>query len=117
MSEFRPLTKEILKEYANENPHVINDIRYQITYITKQIYHEIIQLAMKGDTKYAYELTIYRPSISKRTSPEYKTIYVKELISSLYLVLPDSNIQYNEKKIYDLQDRETIVPCIMIDWS
>ena len=43
--------------------------------------------------------------------------FINELISSIYLVLPDSNIQYNEKKIYDLQDRETIIPCIIIDWS
>ena len=125
MSEFTPLTKEILKGYINEHEHYVLQRQQLIKRIIREKYNEIIKLATKGDTKYVFPLTDYLKSLNNRVNfnnllantSEYGMKFINELISSIYLVLPDSNIQYNEKKIYDLQDRETIIPCIIIDWS
>ena len=125
MSEFTPLTKEILKGYINEHEHYVLQRQQLIKRIIREKYNEIIKLATKGDTKYVFPLTDYLKCLNNRVNfnnllantSEYGMKFINELISSIYLVLPDSNIQYNEKKIYDLQDRETIIPCIIIDWS
>lgn len=126
MSEFTPLTKQILKGYINDE-HNVFQRRQLIKVIIREKYNEIIKLATKGDTKYVFPLTDYLKCLNNRgnfergnllaNTSEYGMKFINELISSIYLVLPDSNIQYNEKKIYDLQDRETIIPCIIIDWS
>ena len=124
MSEFTPLTKEILKGYINEHhEHYVFQRRNLIKGIIREKYNEIIKLATKGETKYVFPLTDYLKVNNKgnfnrlANTSEYGMKFINELISAIYLVLPDSNIQYNEKKIYDLQDRETIIPCIIIDWS
>ena len=127
MSEFTPLTKEILKGYINEHEHYVLQRRNLIKGIIREKYNEIIKLAIKGETKYVFPLTDYLKCLNNRgnfergnllaNTSEYGMKFINELISAIYLVLPDSNIQYNEKKIYDLQDRETIIPCIIIDWS
>lgn len=124
MSEFTPLTKEILKGYINDERNVFQR-RNLIKGIIQEKYNEIIKLAIKGETKYVFPLTDYLKCLNNRVNfnnllaniSEYGMKFINELISAIYLVLPDSNIQYNEKKIYDLQDRETIIPCIIIDWS
>lgn len=124
MSEFTPLTKEILKGYINDERNVFQR-RNLIKVIIQEKYNEIIRLAIKGETKYVFPLTDYLKCLNNRVNfnnllantSEYGMKFINELISAIYLVLPDSNIQYNEKKIYDLQDRETIIPCIIIDWS
>ena len=125
MSEFTPLTKEILKGYINEHEHYVLQRQQLIKRIIREKYNEIIKLATKGDTKYVFPLTDYLKCLNNRVNfnnllantSEYGMKFINELISSIYLVLPDSNIQYNEKKIYDLQAREPIIPCIIIDWS
>lgn len=101
MSEFRPLTKEILKEYVNEHQYNVKHIREKVTSMTREKYYEIIKLAVKGDTKYVFPLTNInsRSKLSATTQQEYRIKFINELIRSLYLVLPDSNIQYNEKNI------------------
>lgn len=126
MSDLTPLTKELLNGYKNENQSNVFQRRNEIKSITQEIYCEIINLAIKGDTKYVFSLTNFCKNHSKNynhrsnllvNKTEYHMKYINELISAIYLILPDSNIQYIEKKIYDLQDRETTVPCIIIDWS
>jgi hypothetical protein len=123
MSEFTPLKKEILNSYKNEDEVNVFQRRVQITAIIHEMYDKIIKLAIKGDTKYIFPLTGFcknrnpRDILTNTSESEFRMKCINELISTIYSVLPDSNIQYNEKKIYDIQDRETIVPCIIIDWS
>ena len=125
MSEFTPLTRELLNGYVNEHQFNVYRRRDLIKGIIREKYNEIIKLAIKGETKYVFPLTDYLKCLNNRVNfnnllantSEYGMKFINELISAIYLVLPDSNIQYNEKKIYDLQDRETIIPCIIIDWS
>jgi hypothetical protein len=63
---------------------------------------------MYGDTKYTFAL-YNQPYLQDKK-------YIIELITELYLVFPDSTIQYTEKNLYDIQDNKTIVQCIVIDW-
>lgn len=77
-------------------------------YIQK-IYGEIIRTATNGYTNYTYSLSNQRYLENKQ--------YIIELITELYLVFPDSLIQYTEKSLVDIQDKKTIIPCIVIDWA
>lgn len=122
MSNFTPLTREILNSYINENDVNVFQRRDQIQSIIQETYNIIIKLAIKGHTKYVFPLTNFLKCLNSRGNllvnmSEYHMKCINELISAVYLVLPDSNIQYSEKKIYDLQDKETTIPCIIIDWS
>jgi hypothetical protein len=94
-----PLTKETLKNMINDT-----DVRERINIIkgyVEVIYTEAINSAIKGDMNYTYDLLYfnYEVGLSKQ--------YILELITQLYLVFPDSNIQHIEE----------IKPYIIIDWS
>ena len=43
--------------------------------------------------------------------------HILELITELYLLFPDSLIQYTEKNLCGIEDSKIIEPCIFIDWS
>ena len=102
-----PLTKETLKRYKND---MEAQLRMNIMkgYVQK-IYGEIIRTASNGYTDYTFSLSNQRYLDDKQ--------YIIELITELYLVFPDSLIQYTEKDLCDIQNYKTIMPCIVIDWS
>ena len=105
-----PLTKETLKKFKDD----INvQERMQIIkgYVQK-IYGEVIKSAVNGNTNYTFSFSSlfdYQRYLNDKQ-------HILELITELYLVFPDSTIQYNEKNIYDIQDNKTVVKCIDIDW-
>ena len=101
-----PLTKETLKRYKND---MEAQLRMNIMkgYVQK-IYGDIIRTATNGYTNYIFTLS------EKRYLDEKK--YIIELITELYLIFPDSLIQYTEKNLCDIPDYNTITPCIIIDW-
>ena len=75
----------------------------------QRIYGEVIKSAVNGNTNYTFLLSNQRYLNDKQ--------HILELITELYLVFPDSSIQYTEKYLYDdIQDNKTIVECIVIDW-
>ena len=102
-----PLSKETLKKYKNdkEAQERMNIIKGNI----QKIYGETINTAINGYTNYTFALSNQHYLHDKQ--------YVLELITELYLIFPDSTIQYTEKNIYDIQDIKTIIPCIVIDWE
>jgi len=101
-----PLTKETLKRYKND---MEAQIRMNIMkgYVQK-IYGDIIRTATNGYTDYTFSLSNQKYLDDKQ--------YILELITELYLVFPDSLIQYTEKNLCDIPDYKTITPCIVIDW-
>ena len=64
---------------------------------------------MYGDINYTFAL-YNQPYLQDKK-------YILELIIELYLVFPDSLIQYTEKKLCGIEDFKIIEPCIVIDWS
>ena len=102
-----PLTKETLKKYKNDmeaqaRMNILKD------YVQK-IYGEIIRSAMYGETNYDFVL-YNKPYLQDKK-------YIIELITELYLVFPDSLIQYTEKNLCGIENSKIFEPCIVIDWS
>ena len=104
-----PLTKETLKKYKND---MEAQVRMNIMkgYVQK-IYGEIIRTAVNGCTSYIFQL-----GCSSNQRYLDNKDYIIELITELYLVFPDSLIQYTEKNLCDIESYKTITPCIDIDW-
>ena len=102
-----PLTKETLKKYKNDMEAQVR-INMMKDYVHK-IYGETIRNAMYGDTNYIFAL-YNQPYLQDKK-------YIIELITELYLVFPDSLIQYTEKNLCGIKDSKIIEPCIVIDWS
>ena len=102
-----PLTKETLKKYKNDMEAQVR-MNMMKDYVQK-IYGEVIRSAMYGDTNYTFAL--YNQPYLQDTN------YIIELITELYLVFPDSLIQYTEKNLGGIEDSKIIEPCIVIDWS
>jgi hypothetical protein len=101
-----PLTKETLKKYKNDMEAQVR--MNMIKGYVQKIYSEIIRSAMYGDTDYTFALN---------NQPYFQDKYIIELITELYLVFPDSHIQYTEKNLSGIEDSKIIEPCIVIDWS
>jgi hypothetical protein len=101
-----PLTKETLKKYKNDMEAQVR--MNMIKGYVQKIYSEIIRSAMHGDTNYIFALY---------NQPYFQDKYIIELITELYLVFPDSHIQYTEKNLSGIEDSKIIEPCILIDWS
>jgi hypothetical protein len=101
-----PLTKETLKKYNNDMEAQVR--MNMIKGYVQKIYSEIIRSAMYGDTNYTFALY---------NQPYFQDKYIIELITELYLVFPDSHIQYTEKNLSGIEDSKIIEPCILIDWS
>ena len=99
-----PLTKETLKKYKNDMEAQVR-MNIMKDYVRK-IYGNVIRSAMCGETNYTFAL--------------YNQLYLRdkehilELITELYLVFPDSLIQYTEKNLCGISN--IIEPCIEIDW-
>ena len=102
-----PLTKETLKKYKNDMETQAR-IYIMKNYVQK-IYGKIIRSAMYGDINYTFAL-YNQPYLQDKK-------YIIELITELYLVFPDSLIQYTEKNLCGIEDSKIIEPCIVIDWS
>lgn len=102
-----PLTKETLKNYKNDMEAQVR-INMMKDYVHK-IYSEIIRSAMYGDTNYTFAF-YNQPYLQDKK-------YIIELITELYLVFPDSLIQYTEKNLCGIENSKIIEPCIVIDWS
>ena len=102
-----PLTKETLKNYKNDMEAQIR-MNMMKDYVQK-IYGEIIRSAMYGETNYDFVL------YNKLYLRDWKDIL--ELITELYLVFPDSLIQYTEKNLCGIEDSKIMEPCIVIDWA
>ena len=102
-----PLTKETLKKYKNDMEAQVR-MNMMKDYVHK-IYSEVIRSAMYGETNYTFAL--------------YNNVYLQdkkdiiELITELYLVFPDSLIQYTEKNVCGIENIKNIEPCIEIDWG
>jgi len=101
------LTKETLKNYKNDMEAQVR-MNMMKSYVQK-IYGEIIRSAMYGDTNYTFALYNQLYLHDKK--------YIIELITELYLVFPESLIQYTEKNLCGIEDSKSIEPCIVIDWS
>jgi hypothetical protein len=102
-----PLTKETLKKYKN-------DIEAQVRINTmkgyvQEIYGEVIRTAIYGYTNFIF------PLYNKRYLEDKH--YILELITELYLVFPDSLIQYTEKNLCGIENIKNFEPCIEIDWA
>ena len=102
-----PLTKETLKKYKNDMEAQLR-MNTMKDYVQK-IYGDIIRTAIGGETEYIFALSNQRYLDDKQ--------YIIELITELYLVFPDSLIQYSEKNLSGIENCKTIIPCIVIDWS
>ena len=102
-----PLTKERLKSYENDMEAQVR-MNTMKDYV-KNIYSETIRNAMYGRTDYTFVL-YNQPYLQEKK-------YILELITELYLVFPDSLIQYTEINLSDIEDSKIIEPCIVIDWS
>ena len=102
-----PLSKETLKKYKNdkEAPVRMNIIKGYV----QKIYGETIKNAINGYTNYTFALSNQRYLNDKQ--------YILELITELYLVFPDSVIQYTEKNLCGIENIKNFEPCIEIDWS
>ena len=100
-----PLTKETLKKYKNDMEAQVR--MNMIKDYVHKIYGDVIRSAMYGETNYTFTL--------------YNNVYLQdkkdiiELIAELYLVFPDSVIQYTEKSVCGIS--KIIEPCIEIDWA
>jgi hypothetical protein len=101
-----PLTKETLKKYKNDMEAQIR--MNMIKNYVQKIYSEIIRSAMYGDTNYTFSLY---------NQPYLQDKYIIELITELYLLFPDSHIQYTEKNLSGIEESKISEPCIVIDWS
>ena len=105
-----PLSKETLKKYKNDK-----EAQWRMNIMkgyVQKIYGETIKIAINGYTNYTFALS----SLHHYQLYLHDKQYIIELITELYLVFPDSTIQYTEKNLYDIQDNKTIVQCIVIDW-
>jgi hypothetical protein len=102
-----PLTKETLKKIKDDKS--VQERMYNIKGYVQKIYGEVIKSAINGNTSYTFSLSNQRYLHDKQ--------HIIELITELYLVFPDSTIQYTEKNLYDIQDNKTVVKCIVIDWE
>jgi hypothetical protein len=105
-----PLTKETLKNFKDDKS-VQERIIIMKGYVQK-IYGEVIKTAVNGNTSYTVSLS----SLFNYQLYLHDKQHIIELITELYLVFPDSSIQYTEKNLYDIQDNKTFVKCIDIDW-
>jgi hypothetical protein len=105
--QISPLTKETLKKYKHD---MDAQVRMNIMkgYV-QTIYGETIRSAMYGDTNYTFAL-YNQPYLQDKKD-------IIELITELYLVFPDSLIQYTEKNLSGIEDSKITEPCIVIDWS
>jgi len=108
MNNIRPLHKEELAKFKNDKQ--VQERMYCIKGDVQYIYNETIKAAVNGVTKYIFSLGNHRYLQMNKT-------YIHELIRELYYVFPDSTIQYDTKILYDLQDIETIIPCIILEWA
>ena len=102
-----PLTKETLQKYKNDMEAQVR-LNMMKDYV-KKIYGETIRSAMYGHTEYTFSLYNQLYLQDKK--------YIIELITELYLVFPDSLIQYTEKNLSGIEDSKIVEPCIVIDWS
>ena len=102
-----PLTKETLKKYKNDMEAQAR-IYIMKNYVQK-IYGNIISSAMYGETNYIFAL-YNQPYLRDKE-------HILELITELYLVFPDSLIQYTEKNLCGMEDSKIMEPCIVIDWE
>ncbi len=102
-----PLTKETLKKYKNDMEAQIR-MNMMKDYVQK-IYGEIIRSAMYGETNYTFVL-YNQPYLQDKKN-------IIELITELYLVFPDSLIQYTDKNVCGIKNSKIYEPCIEIDWS
>jgi hypothetical protein len=102
-----PLTKETLKKYKNDMEAQVR-MNMMKNYV-QTIYGETIRSAMYGDTNYTFAL-YNKPYLQDKK-------YIIELITELYLVFPDSLIQYTEKNLGGIEDSKIIEPCIVIYWA
>ena len=102
-----PLIKETLKNYKNDMEAQVR-MNMMKDYVQK-IYGETIRSAMYGNTNYTFAL-YNQPYLQDKK-------YIIELITELYLVFPDSLIQYTEKNICGIEYSKIVEPCIVIDWS
>ena len=100
-----PLTKETLKKYKNDMEAQVR-MNMMKDYVQK-IYGDVIRSAMYGETTYTFVL-YNQPYLQDKK-------YIIELITELYLVFPDSLIQYTEKNLCGIS--KIIEPCIEIDWA
>ena len=102
-----PLTKETLKKYKNDMEAQLR-MNTMKNYVQK-IYGDIIRTAIYGETEYIFALSNQRYLDNKQ--------YIIELITELYLVFPDSLIQYTEKNLCGIENIKNFEPCIEIDWA
>ena len=104
-----PLTKETLKKIKDDKN--VQERMIIIKGYVQKIYGEVIKSAVNGNTSYTVSLSnLYNSHLYLHDK------HIIELITELYLVFPDSTIQFTEKYLYDIQDNKTIVECIVIDW-
>jgi len=114
----RPLHKEELFKFKNDKQ--VQERMFLIKGDVQYIYNETILTAVNGGTKYIFSLN-NRNFLQEHNGyimdkEKWRRIYIQELIRELYDVFPDLTIHYDTRKLYDLQERETIIPCIIIDW-
>ena len=102
-----PLTKETLNKYKNDMEAQVR-INIMKNYVHK-IYSNIIRSTMYGDTHYTFPL-YNQPYLQNNK-------YILELITELYLVFPDSLIQYTDINLSGIENSKITEPCILIDWS
>jgi hypothetical protein len=105
-----PLTKETLKKYKDDKS--VQERMIIMKEYVQRIYVEVIKAAVNGNTSYTFSFS----SLFNYQRYLHDKQHIIELITELYLVFPDSSIQFTEKNIYDIQDNKTIVKCIVIDW-
>ena len=110
MIPITPLTKETLKKFKDDKS--VQERMQIIKGCVQKIYDEVIKTAINGNTNYTVLLSSlfdYQRYLHDK--------HIIELITELYLVFPDSTIQFTEKYLYDdIQDNKTVVECIVIDW-
>ena len=85
-----PLTKETLKKYKDDKS-VQERIIIMKEYVQK-IYGEVIKSAVNGNTSYTVSLS----SLFNYQRYLHDKQHILELITELYLVFPDSTIQFTE---------------------
>lgn len=107
MNTIRPLHKEELAKFKYDKQ--VQERMYCIKGDVQYIYNETIKAAVNGCTKYIFSLENHRYL-------QMNKIYIQELITELYYVFPDLSIHYDTKKLYDLQEKEMIIPCIILEW-
>jgi len=105
-----PLTKETLKKIKDDKS--VQERMIIMKGYVQRIYGEVIKTAVNGNTNYTFSFS----SLFDYQRYLHDKQHIIELITELYLVFPDSTIQFTEKNIYDIQDNKTVVKCIDIDW-